>query len=394
MSKTTKIIWHVSRILLGLVFIFSGFVKGIDPWGLSFKITDYFNVWNMDSLTPAAFTLGVVQSAFEFIIGITLLFDVFISLFAWISVLFMGFFTVLTFWIALKNPVTDCGCFGDALVLTNWETFYKNIFFSALAVIVFIYRHKLKPKSFQYIPAFMALASTLVYGYLVDYSYNHLPIIDFRPFKIGVNIADGMIVPDDAPKDIYKNTFKYENLKSGEIKEFTEKNYPWQDTLNWKFVSMDNELIQKGYEPPIHNFQIETPDGEDIKDFFLYDEKYTFFYVAYDLDKANLSTMAAVDTLAQYAMDNGMNFIGLTSSLPENIEEFREENNIPFELFNCDETTLKTMIRSDPGLMLLKKGTILYKWHYNDIPKIAEFQRQLKYLDLLMNKPEEQKSSK
>ena len=378
-NKTMKIIWHVSRILLGLVFIFSGFVKGIDPWGVSFKITDYFNAWGMDYLNPAAFTLGIVQSAFEFVVGIALIFDVFIVLFSWISLLFMGFFTVLTFWIALKNPVTDCGCFGDALVLTNWETFFKNIFFSALAIIVFVYRKKFKPGSFRIIPAIMALATVAVYGYLVDYSYNHLPIMDFRPFKIGANIPQGMTVPEDAPKDVYENTLYYKNLKTGKVKAFTEENYPWKDTLNWKFVRMDNELVQKGYEPPIHNFQIETMDGEDIKDFFLYDDKYTFFYVAYNLQKANLSTMDAVNNLAEYAMNHDMNFIGLTSSLPEDIETFRADNNIPFELFNCDETTLKTMIRSDPGLMLLKKGTILYKWHYNDVPSIDEFERQLKY---------------
>jgi len=382
MNKTIKIIWHVSRILLGLVFIFSGFVKGIDPWGVSFKITDYFNVWGMDSMNSLAFALGIIQSAFEFIVGVALIFDIFMSLFAWISLLFMGFFTILTLWIAIYNPVTDCGCFGDALVLTNWQTFSKNIFFSALAIIVFAYRNKFKPGSIQLIPAILALGTVAVYGYLVDYSYNHLPIMDFRPFKIGVNIPQSMIIPDDAPKDVYKNTLYYKNLKTGKVKAFTEENYPWKDTLDWKFVRMDNELVQKGYEAPIHNFQIETPEGEDIKDFFLYDDKYTFFYVAYDLQKANLSTMDTVNTLADYAMNHNMNFIGLTSSLPEDIEAFREENNIPFELFNCDETTLKTMIRSDPGLMLLKKGTILYKWHYNDIPSIKEFERQLKYFKI------------
>lgn len=382
MNKTMKIIWQVSRILLGLVFIFSGFVKGIDPWGVSFKITDYFNAWGLDSLNSWAFALGILQSAFEFIIGVALVFDVFIALVSWISLLFMGFFTILTLWIAIYNPVTDCGCFGDALVLTNWETFYKNIFFSALAIIVFVYRNKFKPGSFKIIPTIMALATTAVFGYLVDYSYKHLPIMDFRPFKVGANIPEGMIIPENAPKDVYKNTLYYKNLKTGKVKAFNEDNSPWQDTLKWKYVRMDSELLQKGYEPPIHNFQIETPEGEDIKDFFLYDEKYTFFYVAYDLQKANLSTMDAVNTLADYAMNHDMNFIGLTSSLPEDIESFREENNIPFELFNCDETTLKTMIRSDPGLMLLKKGTILYKWHYNDVPSIEEFERQLKYLKI------------
>ncbi len=379
-----KIFWHIARILLGLVFIFSGFVKGIDPWGMAYKFTDYFNAWGMESMTSLAFPLGVLLSAVEFIIGVALVLNVFISFFSLLSLVTMGFFTVLTLIVAIQNPVTDCGCFGDALILTNWETFSKNIFFLALAVVVFVYRKKFKPAHFPLIATIMAGATVLVFAYLVDYSYNHLPIIDFRPYKTGVNIPEGMKVPDDAPKDVYENTFHYKNKNTGEIKQFNQENYPWQDTLNWEFESMEDPvLVQKGYEAPIHNFFIETPDGEDIKDFFLYDENYTFFYIAHNLEKSDLSNMPAINELAQFAEENGMNFIGLTSSMFDEIDEFRGENDIRFELFNADEITLKTMIRSNPGLILIKNGTIMEKWHYNDIPTIEEFEMQLAYFKQL-----------
>ena len=377
-----KILWHVARVLLGLVFIFSGFVKGIDPWGMAYKFTDYFTAWGMEALSPFAFMLGVLLSLSEFIIGIALIVNVFISFFSLVALLFMAFFTVVTLIVAIQNPVTDCGCFGDALILTNWQTFSKNIVFLAMAMVVFFFRKRYKPLNFQPVATVMAVVTIAVFGYLISYSYNHLPIIDFRPYKIGANIAEGMQVPPDAPTDVYKNTFFYKNKKTGKTQKFSEDDYPWQDTLTWEFVSMDDPvLVQKGYEPPIHNFFIETPEGEDIKDFFLYDENYTFFWISHNIEKADLSKMEKLNELASSAMNKGMNFIGLTSSLPENIEKFRAEHGVPFEIFNADEITLKTMIRANPGLMLLKNGTVMDKWHYNDFPDMEEIERELSYFE-------------
>lgn len=374
-----KTIWQIARILLGLVFIFSGFVKGIDPWGSAYKFTDYFNAWGMGSFTSLSFSLGVVLSALEFITGVALVFNVFISIFSRIALLFMIFFTGLTLYIAIYNPVTDCGCFGDALVLTNWQTFFKNIFFLAFALIIFFFQKKFRPKKEILLSSVMSLITIVVYAYIVAFSYNHLPIIDFRPYKIGVNIPDGMLMPEDAPQDVYRNTFVYLNKETGKEKKFTEENYPWQDTITWKYVSMNSKLVKKGYEPPIHNFTIETPDGEDIKDFFLYDENYTFMLVCYNLDKTNVSNIDAINELADYAMSENMNFFGLTSSVYEECEQFRMDNNITFEFFNCDEITLKTIVRSNPGLVLLQNGTILDKWHFNDIPSIEELQNEIEY---------------
>lgn len=378
-----KYIWHLCRSLLGLVFIFSGFVKGIDPMGSAYKFTDYFHAWNMDALVEWALPLGILLSLSEFVIGIALLTNVLTRFFGWISLLFMGFFTVVTLVVALNNPVTDCGCFGDALKLTNWQTFYKNIVFTAFALVVVLFQKKYGLTKFPLIAAIMAGATVLVFAYLIDYSYKHLPIIDFRPYKVGANIPEGMAMPADAEQDEYANVFVYENLKNGKQKEFDETNYPWQDTLTWKFVSMETELIKKGYEPPIHNFTIETMEGEDIKDFFLYDETYTLVLIARSLDEADWSALERIQELSNYAMEQNFHFIGLTATDLSWASEIAAEKELNFEFFNTDEITLKTMIRSNPGLMLLKQGTVIDKWHFNDIPTVDEFKKEQEYLKLV-----------
>lgn len=371
-----KVVKHIARILVGITFIFSGFVKGIDPWGSSYKFTDYFNAMGLDWLLWAAFPLGVLLAFSEFAIGVALLFNVFIRFFSWLALLFMAFFLPLTLWIAIKNPVTDCGCFGDALVISNWETFYKNVVLIILAIIVFIYRKDMKPISDKKLNYTLGGIFVATYVLLVVYSYNHLPIFDFRPYKVGVNIPEAMTIPQDAPKAKYENIFYYKNKNTGEVKKFTEQNYPWKDTLNWAFENMESNLIQEGYRPPIHDFSIESRDGENVTDFFLYDKNYVFMLVAYDLSKTSTKSQDKINTLADWAQENGMSFICLTASLPDEAQAFAEETGAPYEFFNTDEITLKTIIRSNPGLVVIKDGTILGKWHYNDIPTPEEFQKE------------------
>ena len=368
----------LARILLGLTFVFSGFVKGIDPWGSAYKFTDYFNAFHMPWLTDLAFALGILLAAVEFAMGVALIFNFYLRLISWFTLAFMVFFTILTFVLALTNPVTDCGCFGDALVITNWQTFYKNIVLLALAIYVFLQRKSFRSKNGPVLSIAFTAMTVVFYFYLVDYSYNHLPIIDFSPYKVGVNIPDAMKTPEGAPKAIYENNFVYKNIKTGKEKEFTEANYPWQDTLNWKFVKMEDPvLIQKGYTPPIHDFRIETPEGEDIKDFFLYEEKGTFMVIAYNLEKSNREGMKKIAQLAIEAKRKGYKFIALTATSPDSFEAFKAETGADFDFFNTDEITLKTIVRSNPGLILLKKGTILGKYHFNDIPKPEELEDQI-----------------
>jgi len=371
-----KIVKHVARILVGITFVFSGFVKGIDPWGSTYKFTDYFNAMGMEWMLWAAFPLGVLLALAEFTIGIALLFNIFIRFFSWLALLFMAIFLPLTLWVAIKNPVTDCGCFGDALVITNWQTFYKNVVLTFFSIIVVIYRKDMKWPVSQMITKILGIAAIIFYCVIVYYSYNHLPIFDFRPYKVGVNIPDAMIIPEDAPQDVYENIFYYENKNTGEVKKFNDGNYPWQDTLNWKFSDMQSKLVEEGYHPPIHDFRIETADGEDVIDFFVHDENYVFMLVAYNLDKSAREPQDKINELANWALEKGLSFICVTSTLPDESAVFAEETGAPYEFFNCDEITLKTIIRSNPGLVVLKEGTILGKWHYNDIPTPEEFAKE------------------
>ncbi len=368
-----KVIKHIARVLFGITFIFSGFVKGIDPWGSAYKFTDYFNAMNLDWLLWAAFPLGVFLAFTEFTIGVAFLFNIFIRLFSWLGLLFMAFFLPLTLWIAIKNPVTDCGCFGDALVISNWATFYKNLVFTAFAIIVVVYRNDMKWDWGRKPGVVLGAIFTVAYIAVVFYSYNHEPVFDFRPYKIGVNIPDAMKIPENAPKEVYENTFYYKNKNTGEVKKFTEQNYPWQDTVNWVYDNMESKLVKEGYKPPIHDFSIQSAEGEDVTDFFIHDKNYVFMLIAYNLDKSSRKPQEKINNLAGWAMANGYSFICITSSLPDQSAAFAGETGAPYEFFTCDEITLKTIIRSNPGLLLVKDGTILRKWHYNDIPTPEEF---------------------
>lgn len=370
-----KVVKHFSRIVVGIVFVFSGFVKGIDPWGSAYKFTDYFNAMHLEWLIWTALPMGILLAFAEFAIGVALLSNIFMRFTSWLALIFMIFFTGLTLWIAIANPVTDCGCFGDAIVISNWETFYKNIVLILLTIIIFIYRNNMKGLPGKKAGYMLSIILAVVYAGFVVYSYNHLPVFDFRPYKVGVNIHEAMSVPADAPQDEYENIFYYVNNNTGEVERFTEENYPWQDTLNYSFHDIESILVQKGYEPPIHDFTIETPEGDDIIDFFLYADNYVFMLIAYDLSKSSLKSQEKINTLANWALGSEMEFICLTSSLPSDSEAFARENGAPYEFFNTDEITLKTIVRSNPGLMVVKDGIIVAKYHYNDIPSPEEFQQ-------------------
>jgi len=366
----------LSRWIFGLVFIFSGFVKGIDPWGFEYKLADYLQSMGMSSLGFLA-PLGSYLLPFaEFLIGVGMLLCVRIRLSSLLGLLFMVFFTPLTLYVALKNPVTDCGCFGDALVITNWETFYKNIFLSALATLVFVRRSSIEPVVPGKWRYYRMVIITSIYIGFVTWSYRHDPVFDFRPYKVGVNIPQGMKIPTGAQTDVYRNTFFYRNKQTNTIKKFTDTDYPWKDTLNWKFESMGEPvLVKKGYTPPIHDFQIRTAPGDDVTGFFFADDKPIFFLVAANLTKSSLKKQGQINGLAVWARSAGYKFICLTSTTGQRLEDFKNLAHPAYEFLFGDEVTLKTIVRGNPGLLYLRSGTILGKWHYNDIPTVDEMTR-------------------
>lgn len=367
-----KLLMNICRILVGLLFVYSGFVKGIDPLGSDYKFTDYFNAFGMGWMNFSTLFFSFVLSLAEFLIGACLFLNIKTKWAAWGALLFMGFFTPLTLILAIKNPVTDCGCFGDALILTNWETFGKNIVLLAMTLVIFWQKDKFK-SIFNFLEQTVLLLCTIILMLSIEfYSYRHLPIVDFRPYAIGKNIAEGMTIPEGAPHDEYKITLKYKNKNTGEIKDFTEQDYPWQDTLTWEFASTSEKLIKEGYKAPIHDFVIEHPNMGNITEEVLQDETYTLLAVAYNINKTNSENQEKLNKLAAYAQEKGYRFYGLSASNPEEIQKYAETHKVTYDFCSTDEIQLKTMIRSNPGLVLLKKGTIINKWGHRDLPEVDQ----------------------
>ncbi len=363
-----------SRILLGIVFVFSGFVKVFDPLGSAYKFVDYFVAFRLEFLEPVAFPLAVFLIVTEFIIGISLLTGFKIEMGAWGVMIFMSVFTPLTLVLAIFNPVEDCGCFGDAIVLTNWQTFYKNLVLMVFVVFVFISRKKYRIVYSARVEISILAVILFASIALSMYCFYHLPFIDFRPYNVGTYIPEKMEIPEGAPLDEYETILIYE--KDGIKKEFTLEDFPWQDTT-WKFVDQKSYLIKEGYLPPIHDFDIIDSEGYDVTDLVLSDENYSFLMVSYNLSDANQKGLKAANEIALYCNQYGYNFYCLTASISSEIEVLSNTMNLNFDFFFTDETTLKTIIRSNPGLVLLKEGIVIGKWHYNDFPEVWEIQKNL-----------------
>ena len=369
-----RLVKNLCRIIVGIVFIYSGFVKGIDPLGSDYKFTDYFNAFGMGWMNATTLFFSFALSLVEFLIGIALLFNLWVSRMAWGSLLFMAFFTPLTLVLALTNPVSDCGCFGDAMILTNWQTFWKNIILLLLAIMIFVYRKEYKsslPLVGQF--SFLALAGAGMLCLSV-YCYRHLPVLDFRPYAVGKNITEGMRLPEGTEPDQYEVTLKYKNKQTGEVLSFTEENYPWQDTLNWEYESSSERLVKKGYITPIHDLIIEHPTLGNITEEILEDDNHTILAVAYNLTQSDMQYQPAINRLAEYAQEKGIRFYGLTSSSERDIETYKKRYHVPYEFCTADEIQLKTMIRSNPGVIILREGTILDKWAGKDVPDVKELQ--------------------
>lgn len=369
-----RLVKNLCRIIVGIVFIYSGFVKGIDPLGSDYKFTDYFNAFGMGWMNATTLFFSFALSLAEFLIGTALLFNLWVSRMAWGSLLFMAFFTPLTLVLALTNPVSDCGCFGDAMILTNWQTFWKNIILFLLAIMIFVYRKEYKSSlSLMGQFSFLTLAGAGMLC-LSIYCYRHLPVLDFRPYAVGKNITEGMRLPEGAKPDQYEVTLKYKNKQTGEIRSFTEENYPWQDTLNWEYESSSERLVKKGYITPIHDLVIEHPTLGNITEEILEDDNHTILAVAYNLNQSDTQYQPAINRLAEYAREKGIRFYGLTSSSERDIEAYKKRNHVPYEFCTADEIQLKTMIRSNPGVIILREGTILDKWAGKDVPDVKELQ--------------------
>ena len=355
-----------SRILVGLVLIFSGFVKGVDPLGTAYKITDYFEAYHMIWASPLSLYLSILLCAFEFVLGVLLVINVKMKQVAWLVLLLMSFFTAVTFYDALYSPVPDCGCFGDAIVLTNWETFYKNLVLMVFVLIVFLGRNKIKAY-FTTIKEFSIIGIvSLLFIWFSEYNYRNLPIINFRPWKVG----NKMMSDNPQPSKFY---LVYKNKQSGESKEYLSNELPWQDTVwvaNWEYVSTREDNPNKSL---LGAFAISDSVGTDMTEHFVRNPEFQFFIASYNIKEANKEAFEKLNPFIEKANSKGISIIILTGSSPEEIAEFKKLfPKMNYEIFTSDDIALKAMIRSNPGLVLLKKAVVLGQWHWRNIPDFDE----------------------
>lgn len=383
MSKTAKILVAFSRIIVGATFVFSGFVKAVDPLGFTYKIQDYLITLNLTALFPLALPGAVLVVVGEFALGLFLLLGIYRKWTTRLIVLFMIFYTPLTMWAAIANPVEDCGCFGDAIIISNWQTFYKNGVLLAGALWLMLQWKHVRPlfsvKAAPWIATF-----TLLFGVLFAlHNVYRLPVIDFLPYKVGANIPQQMYV-DPEKADVYETIFIYS--KDGETREFTEENYPWNDST-WRFVDMKTRLVKKGEKPKIEDFSVTSlyfdettgswQSGNDITDILLSDPSYTFLMIAYSLDEMNMRYLDRFREVSRYAEEKGFSFYLLTATDADAVGAWEKQQRTGFQFAHADERTLKTMIRSNPGLMLLKEGIVLRKWDDSRVPSSDKMQRMI-----------------
>ena len=364
----TAVLINTLRFVLAAVFIFSGFVKATDPLGTVYKLGDYAEAFGLGAAVPPHGVLllaAMLLCLFEFVLGICLLFTIWRRTTLALTLAFLCFMTPLTLYLAVANPVADCGCFGDAIVLTNWQTFWKNVILLAITIPVLINNEclvRLIHRNTQWVISGFAIVSL---GLFMRANLRHLPLIDFRPYHIGANFEASMAVPEDAPQPRYDTYFTLS--KDGQVQEFTLDDYP---DSTWTFVSSRTVLREKGYEPPIHDFALIDSEGDDITS-DLFEPGWRFLLVMNKLQYEDM--LDVINDLYDYATINDCPFYALTSATGADMEQWRDDTGANYDFYTADDITLKTIIRSNPGLLLVHDGTIVGKWSKHDIPRELSF---------------------
>ena len=380
MKYVKTIVINVCRLLLAATFIFSGFVKAIDPLGTQYKIHDYLEAIGLTPWVPdwATLTASALLATIEFALGIYILFAIKRRIVSRIVTALMTAMTALTVWIAVANPVKDCGCFGDAIVLTNTQTLIKNIVLLACAIAIMRWPQlmaRLISKSNQWIVRNYSVLFILAIEGISLYT---LPLFDFRPYHVGADLRKGMTIPPGAQEPQFETTFILK--KNGETREFTLNNYP---DSTWQFVDSRTVQTAEGYVPPIHDFSIERrPSGEDITQQVLNDKGYTFLLISPWLDKADDTNFGDIDQIYEYAQEQHIPFLCLTASTQQAINHWIDITGAEYPFCITDATTLKTIIRSNPGLVLIKDGVVIRKWSHNRLPKTDDLREPLEKLPI------------
>lgn len=385
------IITHIARFLVGGLFIFSGFIKANDPLGFSYKLEEYFQVFKGDtgwsifeSFEHIALPLAILLCVSEMILGFMLLIGYKRNLTLWLLLAQIVFFTFLTFYSACYNKVTHCGCFGDFLKLKPWESFWKDIVLMILITLLFAGRENINELFKPMIGVSLTLFALIASIAFPLYAYRNLPPFDFRAYAPGMDLKENM-KPGPHHKDaVYESVLVYENLKTHELKEFSQEEYNkqkiWEDTLTWKWNATNNKVVSEEVEPAkISDFSVTNLDGMNITDSLLNNKDYSFWLIEYNLSEKtekDPTLHAKIDDFYKLATEDHKQFVAFTNSSAQEIDNYKHEHNALYDFANVDGTVLKTMIRSDPGLMLMKDGKVIANWHWRNFPTYSDVKQK------------------
>jgi len=363
------------RIFTGLLFIFSGFIKANDPTGFGYKLQEYFEVFHLTAFNEYATAIAVVICGFEILLGALLLLGVYANTVAWGLLLLILFFTFLTFYSAFFEVVTSCGCFGDAIPLTPLQSFSKDLVLLALILMLFFNRKQIrsiiKGSGNQFVATVITAIISLGIGV---YTVNYLPFIDFLPYKVGNNLPSLMVLPEGKQGDVFEQIYTMKNKKTGETKKVNDKVYMadklWEDE-SWEIIGEpESRLVKKGYDIPIPDLLITDADGADHTQEIIANPYYNLVIVAKDLSSTNIDAIQKINqTAIQLTKDyNGLRVVLLTASASKDAQYLSDKMQLIAEIFYADLIPLKSMVRANPGVLLLKGGNVVGKWHYNNFP--------------------------
>lgn len=362
------------RIFVGVLFIFSGLIKANDPSGLAYKMEEFFEVWHMTFMSPFALAFSITMIVFEIIAGVALLLGFAFRLFSFLLLLLMIFFTFLTAYAVFSGKIKECGCFGDCIPLTAMQSFIKDIVLLVLVIILFIGRKNIRPLFRGAVNAVFFVLSLVLSLLFQWYVLLHLPVVDCLPYKVGNNIWEKMQPPPGSTPDVYQTNYVLKNAVSGETKKISDKDYIstgiWKDTT-WQVTGDPvTELIQKGNStPPIQDFKVSDYEGQDYTESLLKEPGYNFVFFLKDAEHASSRHTDRLRALIEKANKNNVGFFVLSANTQQQTEQYLKKNKLTADYFVIDATVCKTAMRTNPGLMLIKAGTILGKWSYNDYPK-------------------------
>ena len=373
--KITNLPINFLRNFVGIWFIFSGVVKAIDPAGTGIKMEEYFEIFAQyipalnsfwEFFAHHALAVSIFMIVLEIYLGIALILGTWKKLTIWLLVLLILFFTFLTGFSAKTGKVTDCGCFGDFIKLAPIQSFYKDLLLTALILIILFGQKSIKEIFGKVLNRILLVALTIA---AIAFTYRNIyyePIKDFRPYTIGKSIPECLKLPANAKKSIINLIYTYKNKKTGEVKVFPPNQFP-EDYDNWTFIKREDVVVQKGDEPKCKDFRIVDMNGDDQTQMFFEEPETIFFIISPDLKKADTAGFKKIIAVCEAAQKDGKYAFVICGNAPTEVEQYKQKYKIPYDAYNMDPSPIKTIMRSNPGLLILKQGKIVAKYHYNDL---------------------------